>query len=79
MCLESGHAADSANHPKTTDTHDLGVAAINYNSAWSDHVFLINGKMVIDNWPFIQITLIAITATIGVLWMFSTKQPQKPE
>jgi hypothetical protein len=56
-----------------------GVAAINYNSAWSDHVFLINGKMVIDNWPFIQITLIAITATIGVLWMFSTKQPQKPE
>jgi len=53
-----------------------GVAAINYNSAWSDHVFR---KMVIDNWPFIQITLIAITATIGVLWMFSTKQPQKPE
>ena len=56
-----------------------GVAAINYISAWNDHVSHINGEMVIDNWPFIQITLVAITATIGVLWIFSTKQPKKPE
>jgi hypothetical protein len=56
-----------------------GVAAINYISAWNDHLSYINGEVVIDNWPFIQITLIAITATIGVLWIFSTKQPSKPE
>jgi hypothetical protein len=24
VCLKSGYVADSANHPKTTDTHDLG-------------------------------------------------------
>ena len=56
-----------------------GVAAINYISAWNDHVFHINGEMVINEWPFILITLIAITATIGVLWILSTKQPKKPE
>ena len=56
-----------------------GVAAINYISAWNDNASRINIEMVIDNWPFIQITLIAITATIGVLWIFSTKQPKKPE
>ena len=56
-----------------------GVAAINYISAWNDHASHINSEMVIDNWPFIQITLIAITATIGVLWIFSTKQPKKPK
>ena len=56
-----------------------GVAAINYISAWNDNASHINSEMGIDNWPFIQITLIAITATIGVLWIFSTKQPKKPE
>jgi hypothetical protein len=52
-----------------------GVAAINYISAWNDHVSHTNGEMVIDDkLPFILITVIAITATIGVLWLFSKKQ-----
>jgi hypothetical protein len=72
-----GQVSFSPVRPMTTVTHDLGCCGNQLHFSVERACVRINGEMVIDNWPFIWITLIAVTATIGVLWIFSTKQAKK--